>query len=467
MRYISTRGEAPKLSFNQVVLAGLAEDGGLYLPEKYSSLGKSFFQNLVGKPYKAVALEMIKVFSGNDLIHRDLVQLLDDIYSQEKFHHPALAPLTQYSHNHYILELYHGPTIAFKDYALQLLGGLFDLILAKSGQKRTIIGATSGDTGSAAIAACANKKHLQCFILYPHERTSPIQRQQMTTWGELADNIHTIAYRGTFDDCQSIVKSLFNDDEFRHQANLSAVNSINWARILGQVIYYVYAAINHGGLDQPFSVCVPTGNFGNIFAAFVAKKIGLPLNKLIIASNRNDILARFFTSRGRLWRKNVEQSYSPSMDIQISSNFERLLFEASGRNSVLIKQFMADFHHKGDVNVNNGLFHNILGYGFNAHSINDDRTLETIKTVYHNSGILLDPHSAVGVSAALQYQDERVMSLACASPAKFPHVVAKATGITPSLPTHVAEQIKRKEDYQIFSKAQQVRDYIAQINGFA
>ncbi|MEM8834117.1 MAG: threonine synthase, partial [Pseudomonadota bacterium] len=346
--------------------------------------------------------------------------------------------------NNWVMELFHGPTIAFKDYALQVLGRLFDYVLTKRGERVTIVGATSGDTGSAAIEACKDCKNIDIFILHPEGRTSDVQRRQMTTVE--ADNVHNIALKGTFDDCQNLVKAMFNDQEFRNEMNLSAVNSINWARIMAQIVYYISASLAMGGPLRKVSFSVPTGNFGNIYAAYAAKRMGLPIEKLVIGSNRNDILTRFFES-GSMKSETVEPSLSPSMDIQISSNFERYLCDLVDRDTTSIKKLMLSFKEKGVFSISDAHM-NRMRETFNAHRCSDQQTIDIMRACYYETGYTLDPHTAVGVFAGLQVRNDPsipMISLACAHPAKFPDAVKEAIGMEPPLPDHMANLLDLPE----------------------
>ncbi|HOO51047.1 MAG TPA: threonine synthase [Alphaproteobacteria bacterium] len=453
MRYISTRGLDQSLSFTDVLLAGLADDGGLYVPVSWPMI----FDTSDCQSYQDVAMKIMFPFTSKDFSEADFQAIIDDTYSTAVFSDPDIVPLKPISNDVFLMELFHGPTLAFKDIALQLLGRLFDHVLEKSGQKITIIGATSGDTGSAAIEACRGRKNISITILHPNGRTSDIQRRQMTS--VIADNVHNIAIEGTFDDCQNLVKQAFADEPLRREKNLSAINSINWARIVAQVVYYVDAARQLKAIPT-FSV--PTGNFGNVYAGWVAKQMGADISSLIIGSNRNDILTRFFES-GAMTMKQVEPSHSPSMDIQISSNFERFLYECLGRDSELLCRLMQDFKANRGYQVDSSVHDNIQNQ-FIARRCSDDDTLATIRRVYSESGIIIDPHTAVGVHAlhasGVEHQGPCV-SLACAHPAKFPDVVEKAIGIRPDLPDHLQDLEDRKEKYSVmandFSK---LRDHL-------
>lgn len=440
--YISTRGQAPRLSFAETTLTGLARDGGLYVPEALPAFSVTDIREMADLPYKDLALRVILPFVGGDIPPDDLRKLIDRAY--KSFTHPEIAPLHKFDDNFQLLELFYGPTLAFKDVALQLLGQIFDYILAKKKQRVTIVGATSGDTGSAAISAFEGRENVDIFILHPKGRVSEVQRRQMTT--VLAPNVHNIAIEGSFDDCQDLVKAMFNDAVFRDEMSLSAVNSINWARILAQVVYYFYAALKIG---RPVSFCVPTGNFGNIYAGYIAQKLGAPIEKLIIASNRNDILHRFLDS-GEMKMAGVAPSLSPSMDIQVSSNFERLLFDLLGRDGAAVKMVMNTFRLESAYALKPEIMAQ-LRFLFASGRRDDAETLRTIKSTHEKRRYILDPHSAVGVGVGENYLRDNpaatVVSLATAHPAKFPAAVKEAIGIEPPLPPSLADLYQREERY--------------------
>ncbi|ACJ00991.1 threonine synthase [Rhodospirillum centenum] len=444
MKYISTRGQAPALPFDEVLLAGLARDGGLYVPDAWPALGPDALRALRGRPYDEVAAAVMLPFLGGRIAEADFRRLLADTYGPSVFAHRAVTPLVQLDQRTWLMELFHGPTLAFKDVALQLLGRLFDHVLAVRGERMTVVGATSGDTGSAAIEACRDRERVDIVILHPHGRTSAVQRRQMTT--VLSPNVHNVALQGTFDDCQDAVKAMFNDAAFRDGLHLSAVNSINWARIMAQIVYYVAAAVALGAPDRPVAFAVPTGNFGNVYAAYAARAMGVPVAKLIVGSNANDILARFFAS-GRMETRAVVPTISPSMDIQISSNFERLLFDLMDRDGAAVATSMAEFRRSGRFAVSQGQLARALEL-FEGHRCGEEATLETMARVHRDSGLLIDPHTAVGVAAAQAADLDPsvpVVSLACAHPAKFPDAVEKATGVRPGLPRHLADLFEREE----------------------
>ncbi|MPZ08579.1 MAG: threonine synthase [Kiloniellaceae bacterium] len=442
MRYLSTRGDAPVLAFDEVLLAGLARDGGLYLPESWPQFSPGEIRALAGKPYAEVAFAVIRPFVAGAIAEADLKRILDETYAG--FEHAAVAPLKQLDSRTWLMELFHGPTLAFKDYALQLLGRLFDHVLRQRGERVTIIGATSGDTGSAAIEACRDRDRIDIFMLHPRGRVTEVQRRQMTT--VLASNVHNIALEGTFDDCQDQVKAMFNDLAFRDAMNLSAVNSINWARIMAQIVYYFVAGVALGAPDRAVAFSVPSGNFGNIYAAYGAGRMGLPVAQLIVGSNRNDILTRFFDS-GTMAVGGVSPTISPSMDIQISSNFERLLFDVFQRDGTKVKQVMAGFRKSGSFAVS-AEEHQRLRRLFDAHRFDDSETAAEIAARLQESGELLDPHSAIGTAAAraeTRPEIAAVVALACAHPAKFPEAVEQACGVRPELPARLADLYEREE----------------------
>ena len=441
MQYVSTRGAAPILGFEDVLLAGLARDGGLYVPQHWPQLSADDIRAMDGAPYHDVAFTVIRPFIDDDAIgDAELRGLLAETYAV--FDHPAVTPLRQMDSATWLLELFHGPTLAFKDIALQLLGRLFERILAKRGESVTIVGATSGDTGSAAIEACRNRDNIDIFILHPSGRVSEVQRRQMTTVD--ASNVHNIAIEGTFDDCQDLVKAMFNDAAFRDDLNLSAVNSINWARIVAQTVYYFAAGAALGAPDREMTFVVPTGNFGNVYAGYVAHRMGLPVKRFLVASNRNDILTRFFES-GDMSMAPVVPSLSPSMDIQVSSNFERLLFDLLDRHGSALAEAMTDFRASGSLTAGGNL-HVLARHLFTGRRRDDAQTLATIRAVHETLGLLIDPHTAVGLGAAAEADGAgKTIVLATAHPAKFPDAVEKATGVRPALPPRLADLFDRPE----------------------
>ena len=446
MRYISTRGRAPELGFDDVLLAGLANDGGLYLPAAWPQFSKADFAAMAGLDYPALAARVIAPFVVGSVIEKDLEDLTRQAYSS--FTHKAVAPLKQLGANDWLVELFHGPTLAFKDYALQAVGLMFDRVLQARGSRITIVGATSGDTGSAAIEATKNRAAVDIFILHPEGRTSDVQRRQMTTVS--ANNVHNIAVKGTFDDCQDMVKAMFADTNFRGDLNLSAVNSINWARIMAQVVYYFWAALAVGAPYRSVAFSVPTGNFGNVFAGFVAQRMGLPIAKFIVGSNSNDILTRFFET-GAMTQQGVVATLSPSMDIQVSSNFERLLFENLHRDGAAVSRLMDQLKQSGSYRVPDEAYQAMVA-GFTGRRLDDAGTKRIIGDTYKSTGELIDPHTAVGLYAAraanLPAELPR-LTLATAHPAKFPAAVKDATGIAPALPASLADLFTRKERFTV------------------
>ncbi len=457
VRFISTRGDTAKKSFTDVLLSGMAPDGGLYVPTEWPKVD---VEKMAGLAYTDIAYRVMKPFVGDDIPDDELQAMIVETY-ENNFGHSAVAPLVQLGPNTWTMELFHGPTIAFKDYALQLLGRLFDYVLEQKGQKITIVGATSGDTGSAAIEGCRASKNINIFILHPKGRTSEVQRRQMTTVDSL--NVFNIALEGNFDDCQNAVKAMFADASFRDDMNLSAVNSINWARIMAQIVYYFAAAVSLGASDKrKISFAVPTGNFGNVYAAYCAKQMGLPVEKLIIGSNRNDILTRFFET-GEMKAETVEPSLSPSMDIQVSSNFERFLFDLLGRKSDDLRAKMESFKQSGSFTIDEKLMKKARET-FEARRCTDPQTIIMMAECYKETGYLIDPHTAVGLFAA--WSSERdlavpLVALACAHPAKFPDAVEKATGIRPPLPPHLSDLYDRKEIFTVLPNEQnQLQDFV-------
>ncbi|SSC68384.1 threonine synthase [Ciceribacter selenitireducens] len=445
MDYISTRGEAKSLGFCDALLAGLARDGGLYVPRKWPHMTKKEIRALRGKSYQEIAFEVLYRFTGGE-IEADLFRaMIDEAYAT--FRHPAVAPLIQTGPNSFILELFHGTTLAFKDVAMQLLARLMDHALAQRGERATIVGATSGDTGGAAIDAFAGRARTDVFILFPHEKVSPVQQRQMTT--SKAENVHALAIKGNFDDCQNLVKAMFNDIDFRDRLQISGVNSINWARIMAQVVYYFTAAISLGSPDRKVSFTVPTGNFGDIFAGYVAKKMGLPIDRLVIATNENDILARTLKT-GRYEMRGVSATTSPSMDIQISSNFERLLFEAYDRDDSAIRAAMESLKQSGGFEIKPGAL-KAIRKEFRAGRASEKQVASTIRDTLAETGYLLDPHTAVGVFVAQKFEkpSSPMVTLATAHPAKFPAAVKSASGIDPALPAWLADLMNREEHFDI------------------
>jgi threonine synthase len=444
VRYLSTRDARPEPathSFEDVLLAGLAEDGGLFVPETLPALD---FAELAGLPYSDLAARIVGLFAGGDFGRAELRRLCDAAYAG--FGHEAVTPLVQLDERLWLLELFHGPTLAFKDLALQLLGHLFDAALARRGEQVTIVGATSGDTGSAALEACRGRDAIDIFFLYPRGRISEVQRRQMTTVD--AANTHAIAIDGTFDDCQDLVKALFADPALRRELGLSAMNSINFARVAAQIVYYVAAGLALGTPGRAVSFVVPTGNFGNIYAAHLARAMGLPVARLVLATNANDILARYLTS-GDMRIAGVSPSLSPSMDIQVASNFERLLFELKGRNGAAVAQAVAVFRRDGALPADDQAWQGAAKL-FTGRRVDDAGTLAEIANTYRRTGMLIDPHTAIGVAAARALRGEDagegpVVALATAHPAKFGDAVERATGVRPELPPALATIMDRPE----------------------
>ena len=439
MRYISTRGQAPVLTFEDTMLTGLARDGGLYVPETLPRMSAADIAALAGLPYEEVAFRVMRPFVGDTFTDAEFGDCIARAYAG--FGHAARAPLKQLQDNHFLLELFHGPTLAFKDFAMQLIGQLFQTALARSGQRVTIVGATSGDTGSAAMEAFRGLSNVDVFILYPHGRVSDVQRRQMTTVAEA--NAHALAIDGTFDDAQARLKDMFNDFTFRDEVRLAGVNSINFARVLAQVVYYFTAAVALGAPHRPVSFCVPTGNFGDIFAGYLAKRMGLPIERLVVATNQNDILHRAL-STGDYVTHGVAPSISPSMDIQVSSNFERALFDAYGRDGGAVAQLMAELK-AGGFHISQGALE-ALRADFDSGRASEAETSAMIARARVEMGELLCPHSAVGVHVAQSHLGATPMvTLATAHPAKFPDAVEAATGIRPALPPRMADLFDRPE----------------------
>ncbi|GGJ90949.1 threonine synthase [Pseudomonas matsuisoli] len=443
MRYISTRGQAPALNFEDVLLTGLASDGGLYVPENLPRFTQEEIASWAGLPYHELAFRVMRPFVEGSIADADFKQILADTYGV--FAHASIAPLRQLKGNEWVMELFHGPTLAFKDFALQLLGRLLDHLLAKRGERVVIMGATSGDTGSAAIEGCKSCDNVDIFIMHPHKRVSEVQRRQMTTI--LGDNIHNIAIEGNFDDCQEMVKASFADQSFLKGTRLVAVNSINWARIMAQIVYYFHAALQLGGPARSVAFSVPTGNFGDIFAGYLARNMGLPVSQLIVATNRNDILHRFM-SGNRYDKETLHPTLSPSMDIMVSSNFERLLFDLHGRNGMAIADLMDTFKSGGGFSVEEDRWIEARKL-FDSLAVDDEQTCKTIADVFYETGEVLDPHTAIGVHAARECRRSLatpMVTLGTAHPVKFPDAVEKAgVGRELALPEHLADLFEREE----------------------
>lgn len=450
MRYISTRGQAAPKRFVDLIASGLASDGGLFVPEIWPSFTEQELGDLAGKPYAQVALAVFAKFNDGSLPQPILDQAVNSVYAPNGtvFRHQAITPMTQLSANLWLMELFHGPTFAFKDVALQLLGKLLDLTLQQSGKQITILGATSGDTGSAAIHAVKSCANVRIFMLHPDGKTSDIQRRQMTT--VIAPNVHNIALDGSFDDCQRLVKTVWHDKRLA-KLSLTAVNSINWIRILAQTVYYVYAALNLGAPVIPVAFAVPTGNFGNIYAAHVARRLGVPIPALVLATNRNDILTRLFTT-GKMEKSVTQASHSPSMDIQVASNFERYLLELCGGRADQVADLMTAFGQNGYYALSSQQLQRAQ-IDYTAFAVDDPTTLAMIKAVQQQTGgMVVDPHTAVGLAAAAQARktispDVPLVALACAHPAKFGAAIQKATGAEPPLPEALAQLQTMPESY--------------------
>ncbi|MEZ5871892.1 MAG: threonine synthase [Nitratireductor sp.] len=444
MKYVSTRGRAPVTGFSDVLLAGLARDGGLYVPQEWPQFSPAEIRAMAGKPYREIAKQVLMPFVGDAIAPEAFSAMVDDAYAT--FRHGAVTPLVQTGPNHFILELFHGPTLAFKDVAMQLLARLMDHVLNERGLRATIVGATSGDTGGAAIEAFRGRSNTDIFILFPHGRVSPVQQRQMT--GIADANVHALAVEGNFDDCQALVKAMFNDLSFRDRVQLSGVNSINWARIMAQIVYYFTAATALGSPDREVSFTVPTGNFGDIFAGYAAKRMGLPIRQLVIATNSNDILARTLAT-GRYEVTGVHATTSPSMDIQVSSNFERLVFEACGRDGETVARLMANLSQSGAFTLP-GEALGVIRSQFSAGACSETETAAVIAAMLKDNGYLLDPHTAVGVKVAQsRTASEPMVALATAHPAKFPDAVKAATGVHPALPDWLGDLMQRKEHYKV------------------
>ena len=439
MRYISTRGSAPDLTFEQAMMTGLARDGGLYVPQTVPTLTRDQIASMAGKPYEDIAFEVMSPFIGDTFTEAEFKGLIAAAYAG--FGHDARAPLVQLAPNHFLLELFHGPTLAFKDFAMQLIGQMFQASLTRSGERITIVGATSGDTGSAAIEAFKGLSNVDVFILFPHGRVSEVQRRQMTTPSEA--NIHALAVDGDFDDCQAALKDMFNDFDFRDEVRLAGVNSINWGRVLAQVVYYFSSAVSLGAPHREVSFTVPTGNFGDIFAGYIAKQMGLPIRDLVVATNQNDILHRTLET-GAYTKEGVTPSISPSMDIQVSSNFERALFDAYGRDGAAVAGQMDDLKN-GGFTISQGAI-GMLRDTFKSGRVSEDETSAAIARYLKNHGELLCPHSAVGVDVAEDHLGNTPMiTLATAHPAKFPDAVKAASGVSAPLPPRMADLFDRDE----------------------
>ena len=449
IKYSSTRGGESSLSYEDVLLSGLARDGGLFMPEEWPQFSHSDLNEMKHLNYAELSAKIIRPFVEPCLSENELLNISKDTYS---VFNKDVAPLYQLNKNLHVLELFQGPTLAFKDYAMQFLARAFNQALNKRAQKGVILGATSGDTGSAALEAFKGKENIDIFILFPHKRVSSVQQKQMTWINERG--AYALSVKTDFDGCQEIVKDCFEDLKFKDETSLSAINSINWVRLLPQIVYYFYSALKIGVPDKEIVFSVPTGNFGNILAGWMAQKIGLPISKLICGSNQNDILTRFFNN-GLMERKNVLPSYSPSMDIQVSSNFERLLYEINERDTDKVKQQMKEFKNYGNFEITKNQLEKINNL-FSAYMISDEETLEIINKVYTDYNYILDPHSAIGYGAAQKALDNNiiskdmsVISLACAHPAKFPEIISKSINVMPKKPSHLENIMSSKEYFNI------------------
>lgn len=447
MEYISTRGHGP-VTFTDTLLEGLAPDGGLYLPAVYPAFTPDVLHAMADMDYAEIATTVMAPFVAPDMGQDDLAQMVREAY--QNFGHPEVTPLKPFGRDQWLLELYHGPTLAFKDVAMQLLGRMLDWALAKSNRKAVVLGATSGDTGPAAIEGLKGREHVEIFMLFPHNRVSEVQRRQMTTIH--ATNVHPIAIEGTFDDCQHLVKTLFADKTLRTQLPLTAVNSISWARLLPQMVYYFYAWSRlHGQVHGPISFSVPTGNFGDIFAGYVAKQCGLPVHRLILANNMNDILTRFVTL-GDYSTRPVVATQSPSIDILVASNFERLLYDVLGRNPAKLCSLLETFRSSGTMPALTAAEMITIRHTFAAQKVDETETATIIRHVYEEQNMLIDPHTAVGVGAAMHFPELRpTVILATAHAAKFGCAVEKATGVSPALPAHVADMMKKDEHFTLLA----------------
>ncbi|WP_439522359.1 threonine synthase [Marivita sp.] len=442
MQYISTRGKAPALGFEDTMLSGLARDGGLYVPETIPTLSADDIRAMHGLSYEEIAFRVMRPFIGDAFTDEVFADLIAKAYAN--FGHGARAPLVQLGSGHFLLELFHGPTLAFKDFAMQLIGQMFQEALTRRGDRVTIVGATSGDTGSAAIEAFRGLDAVDVFILYPHGRVSDVQRRQMTT--PVESNVHALALDGDFDDCQARLKDMFNDFDFRDGVKLAGVNSINWGRVLAQVVYYFSSAVSLGAPDRTVSFTVPTGNFGDIFAGYIAKRMGLPIDRLVVATNQNDILHRCLSTGGYV-TDSVTPSISPSMDIQVSSNFERALFDAYNRDGNAVSQLMNELK-AGGFHVSQGAMQTLRDQ-YDSGRVSEGETLSMIAHAHQHMGELLCPHSAIGVAVAEAQRDPNVpmITLATAHPAKFPDAVEKASGLRPPLPDRMADLFDREERF--------------------
>ena len=450
INYLSTRGGESSLQYEDVLLSGLARDGGLFMPEEWPNFSHSELIEMKKLSYSELAATIMTPFIQPSLNYNEVLKICNEIYS--KFTNDEVAPLKKMEDNLFVLELFHGPTLAFKDYAMQFLSKAFNVALTKNKKRAVILGATSGDTGSAALEAFKGKDNVDIFILFPDRKVSPVQQKQMTWIND--SGAHALSVKTDFDGCQQIVKDCFEDLKFKDQISLSAINSINWVRLLPQIVYYFYSALKVGAPDKEVAFSVPTGNFGNILAGWMAKKIGLPISNLICGSNQNDILTRFFNT-GVMERKNVKPSFSPSMDIQVSSNFERLLFEILDRDPIKVKQEMYNFKKNGIFSIPKEIMLKVNNL-FSSYTISNNETLDIIKNTFEDYNYILDPHSAIGFGSARKALNEKIISsntpiisLACAHPSKFPDIIKKAINIEPQLPDHLKELMVSKEYFKV------------------
>ena len=442
MRYVSTRGEAPSLDFVDAMLAGLARDGGLYVPERWPAFDKTTIESFAGKPYAEVAVEVIRPFVGDGITQGELARMTREAYGN--FHHPAVAPLTELNPNLFVLELFHGPTLAFKDLAMQLVARLMDHALHQRGERTTIVVATSGDTGGAAAEAFKGSGQVDVVVLFPRGRVSDVQQRMMTTIPD--GNVHAVAIEGTFDDCQALVKAMFNHHAFRDRVRLSGVNSINWARIMTQAVYYFTAAVALGAPHRKIAFTVPTGNFGDVYAGYVAARMGLPIDRLVVATNTNDILARTFAT-GAYEIRDVVATMSPSMDIQVSSNFERLLFDATGRDAASVRALMGSLAQSRRFVVSAQALKELRAL-FSANRADEQECAAEIRAWMKEADYCVDPHTAIALAVAeKETRDASVpmVVLSTAHPAKFPAAVKAACGVEPALPDWLADLAKGKE----------------------
>jgi threonine synthase len=450
MQYISTRKSTVKIDFSTALVSSLACNGGLYMPESIPTFSHAEIKEMASLSYVDLTYKILQPFVGNAIDGKILKNIIAETYNESNFRDPEIAPLKKINDKHYLLELFHGPTLAFKDFALQLLGRLLHYVLEQNGEKAIIIGATSGDTGSAAIEGCIDAKNVDIFILHPHNRISDIQRKQMTTIDR--PNVHNIALEGNFDDCQEMVKAIFREwgESLDDKTRLIAVNSINWVRIAAQIVYYFYTAAQLGSPEKEVSFSVPTGNFGDVFAGYIAKKMGLPIKRFIIATNENNILDRFLKDN-KYTKQKLQHTLSPSMDIQVSNNFERLLFDMYGYDGDKINEIMTNFKETGNISVDDEILGKLRAI-FLSHSLGDDEVCQFIKKIDDEYGMIIDPHSAIGLAAAMHYEEEidtPIITLATAHPAKFPQAMQKAGLEAVALPEHLKDLESKKEIFSI------------------